>query len=261
MKRKKNSHKGQNGKILVIGGSEDFIGAPALAAKAAAGLRIGADLVFIACPEKVGWAISSMFPDVITIKLKGKYLNATHYKKILETATKADVILIGNGMGLKPGTKKLAARLTRTIKKPKVIDADALKSIRLQDVEHAVLTPHQKEFEILLKNSKLTEKNFRKYLKDNVILLKGPTDWIFSSDKKRKNTTGNPGMTVGGTGDVLAGITAGLLSQGCSLFDAAYKAAYLNGKIGDRLYKELGYGLIASDFLKEIAKEAKRWQR
>ena len=121
-----------------------------------------------------------------------------------------------------------------------------------------MLTPHHKEFEILLKNSNLKENNFKKYLNNNIILLKGKEDKIISKDKIYKNTNGNSGMTVGGTGDILAGPVAGYLSQNNSLLSSARKAANLNGNIGDKLKKELGNGFIASDFLKIIAKEANK---
>lgn len=251
--RKPDSHKGDNGIVLVVGGSEEFVGAPFLATRAVSALRMGTDLVILACPEKVAWAVSYMSPDLITIKLRGNYLKKSHAGKIFKLAKKADVILLGPGLGNREKSQELARELVR-INKPKVIDADALKAVRIQDVNNAVFTPHQKEFEILLKNSGLNQRNYRKRLKNNIILLKGEIDKIISKDRVKNNYTGNESMTVGGTGDVLAGLVAGLISQGESLFDAAYRAAYINGKIGDKLREKLGYGIIATDFLKEIAR-------
>ncbi|NQU98612.1 NAD(P)H-hydrate dehydratase [Candidatus Woesearchaeota archaeon] len=256
--RKTDSHKGQNGIVLVIGGSEDFIGAPYLATRSVACLRTGPDLVILACPKKVAWAVNCMTPDLITKKLRGKYLKKSHARKILRMSKKADVVLLGPGFGLNKKTKELLEILVKEIKKPKVIDADALKAIRIQDVNNAVFTPHQKEFEILLHNSELTKKNYRRKLKNNIILLKGKIDKVISKDKVKNNHTGNEAMTVGGTGDVLAGLVAGYIAQGKTLFDASFRAAYINGKIGDKTREKLGYGLLASDFLAEIAKLNKK---
>lgn len=255
--RKKDSHKGDNGVVLVIGGSKEFTGAVYLASKSIAAMRTGSDLVIIAAPEKVAWAINRMGPDLITAKMKGSYLTEKHFKDLKKYIDKADVLLIGNGIGQQAGTKKLVKKLVK-VKKPKVIDADALKAVRIQELSNTILTPHAREFEILLKNSKLKSKDVQKHLKNNVILLKGKVDKIISKNKIKENKTGNEGMTVGGTGDVLAGICAGFVSQGMPLFKAAYLSAKINGKIGDKLKKELGYGFVASDFLKLIAKEVKK---
>jgi len=167
-KRKDNSKKGDNGKVLVIAGSLDYTGSAYLCSKAIATLRCGCDIVYVACPEKVAWALNSMSPDLITIKLKGDYLNLSHFEILKKTAKKCDVILIGPGISQKPQTKKLILKMIKEIiklQKPIVIDADALKMIKLQDVENSILTPHQKEFEILIKNSKLNENNFREEIK------------------------------------------------------------------------------------------------
>ncbi|MBC8501394.1 MAG: NAD(P)H-hydrate dehydratase [Nanoarchaeota archaeon] len=256
--RKPDSHKGENGVVLVVGGSEEFIGAPFLATRSVACLRTGPDLVILACPKKVAWAVNCHSPDLITMKLRGKYLKKSHKRKILKLVKKADVVLLGPGLGQNKSTKELLRTLVKEIKKPKVIDADALKAVKIQDLNNAVFTPHQKEFEILLKNSGLNKNNYRRRLKNNIILLKGKIDKIISKDRVKNNHTGNEAMTVGGTGDILSGLVAGYISQGKSLFDAAYRAAYVNGKIGDRLREKLGYGLIANDFLREIAKLNKK---
>jgi NAD(P)H-hydrate epimerase len=110
------------------------------------------------------------------------------------------------------------------------------------------------ELRILLGDNRISEKDFRKHLGNNIILLKGKKDVIYSKNKREFNKTGNPGMTVGGTGDVLAGICAGLLAQKHSLFQAAKKAAYIDGRIGDRLKRKLGYGFTASEMLGFIPK-------
>lgn len=263
MKRNIDSHKGDNGKVLVIGGSEDYVGAPLLAAKAIASLRTGVDLVTIAAPEKVAWAINTMSPDVITKKLHGSILSAEHYKVLQELTRRYDVVLIGNGIGKDKKTKAIINKIIKNVKKPLVVDADALKLIKLQDVSNCILTPHMDEMKTLIKNSfgydfDLDKENIRKVqdkMNDmTVILLKGPVDYIISKKKLVTNSTGNPGMTVGGTGDILAGLCAGYLAQRMPLFNAAEKAAYVNGKVGDKLMKKYKYNFIASDFFSEIAK-------
>src|SRR3989344_3737478 len=229
-KRKSGSHKGQNGYVLAAGGSENYVGAIALAGLAA--LRSGCDLVKIIAPEKVAWAINAYSPDLVTMKLKGDYFKSSHFNIIKNLMDKFDVLLIGNGIGLSNDTKKFCKKTIKNIKKLKVIDADAIKSISMYDAENSIITPHSKELEYFLINSKINkniinkisnEKNIikkfqsikkttQKFLdKNNIILLKGKVDVIISKNKIFYNKTGNAGMTKGGTGDVLAGLCAGFL--------------------------------------------------
>ncbi|MBI2664324.1 NAD(P)H-hydrate dehydratase [Candidatus Woesearchaeota archaeon] len=251
--RKSDSHKGDNGKVLVVGGSIDYVGAVYLAGMAA--FRAGVDNVTIVAPEKVAWAINCLSPDFITVKVRGSYFTAAAADKILQLSKNFDVVLIGNGLGTRAATKKFAASVVKKIKKPKVIDADAIKAVKIQDVSNAILTPHKKEFEILLKNSGCSEKNVKAEMGNNVIIVKGMVDKIFSKNKTKLNRTGHAGMTVAGTGDVLAGITAGILAQEKDLWAAACIATYVNGKIGEKLSKRFGYGYTASDMLDLIGKE------
>lgn len=248
LNRKKTSHKGENGVVLAVGGSKEYVGAIALAGISA--LRAGADLCIVAAPEKVAWAVNALYADLITKKLKGEYLSINHLKELHKLIKKADVILIGSGLGNK--SDAFVKKIVKA-KKQFVIDADAIKAIRLQDVNNAVITPHAKEFEILLENSNLNKNNFRKKLKNNVILLKGHVDQVISAKKVVKVKGGNPGMTKGGTGDVLAGMCAGFLAQTKDLFKSAVTASKINKKIGDILLKsKKGYYYLASDMAEEI---------
>lgn len=248
-KRKPTSKKGDNGRVLVIGGSRDYVGAVALAGLAA--LRSGVDWVTIAAPEKVGWAINCLAADLVVKKYKGDDFCASRAKDILKFEKNFDAVLIGNGIGMH--AKSFVKKYAKETKKPLVIDADALKHIKLQDVKNAILTPHQGEFKILLKNSKLNKNNFRKSLKNNIILLKGPVDQIISTSKTYYNKTGNEGMSKAGTGDVLAGLCVGFLGQRLSLLQSAINAAYFNGLIGDILLKKKkGFTYLASDMVGEI---------
>lgn len=261
--RKRSSHKGDNGVVLVIGGSEDYIGAPALVGMSAlAVLRSGADLVYVAAPEKVAWAVNCISPDVITRKIKCKNFSVKNVNEVLKLSKDADVVVIGNGISFTPGAKEFMQQIIRKVNKPLVLDAAALRVIRIQDVKNAVLLPHAKEFEVLLKNSKLSIKSVQKHLSSNVLVIKGhPRTVIMSKNKTAVNTSGNPGMTHGGTGDVLAGIVAGLIAQGNDLFTSARMATYVNGKAGELLYKKSGFGYLASDLVSVFSTILKKYQK
>ena len=271
-KRKPESHKGDNGRLLIIGGSIDYIGALILAGMAA--FWSGVDIVTIAAPEKVAWAINTFSPDFITKKFKGDFFTLKHSDKIIKLSKDFDVILVGNGLGVRNQTIKFSQKIIKNIKKPKVIDADAIKALKLSDVSNAIITPHENELKIFLennlKNKKILEEIFNKNIelenkakklqyalvnflkKNNIILLKGKTDIIISKNKIKFNKTGNAGMSIAGTGDVLAGLTASFLAQTKNSFDSACSAAFINGIIGDYLLKKKGYGFIASDFIDYI---------
>jgi hydroxyethylthiazole kinase-like uncharacterized protein yjeF len=257
-KRKKNSRKGDNGEVLVIGGSEDYVGCLALAGLAA--LRSGVDWVTIAAPEKVGWAVSSITPDLVVKKFKGTHFTKKHLKDMLKLSEKHDVVLIGNGIGKK--SRDFVKEFVRKVKKPLVIDADGIKAISIDDTNNAIITPHKREMEILLENSSLGNmgaKEIQKITKDNIIILKGQIDQIITKQKIYTNKTGNQGMTKGGTGDVLAGLCAGFLAQSKDKLKSAKAATYLNGRIGDILLKKKkGYSFIASDMVEEIGKISKK---
>lgn len=268
MDRKKNSRKGENGSVLIIGGSEEYVGALALAGLAA--LRAGCDLVTIAAQDKVSWAINKYTPDLITLKLKGKNFTVKEAKEMVKLAEKYDAVLIGNGITRK--AEKFCNYFIKKSSKPKVIDADALKGLSFKDFSNSILTPHETELEMMLINSnkeflipklrqsnvkekaEILQGNLRYFLQnDNVLLLKGPTDLIISRNKINYNRTGNQGMTKGGTGDVLAGITVGLLAKTGDLFKSAAAAAFINGFVGDLLLKnKKGYSFIASDIVWDL---------
>jgi len=270
MERKKTAHKGENGHLLIIGGSEDYIGAPALAGLAA--LRAGCDSVTIAAPEKVAWTINKMSPDLITKKFPGSYFTLKHAKELLKFSEKFDAVLIGNGISKK--ANRCCAYFIRKSMKPKVIDADALDSLSFKDPHNAILTPHRKELEEMILNSRkefllpkmktanpkemaeILQGNLKYFLQNNnVLLAKGPTDIIISRNKITFNKTGNPGMAKAGTGDILAGLAAGFLAKSKEPFKSAAAAAFINGLVGDRLLKKKkGYSFIASDIVEDLGK-------
>lgn len=269
-KHKKTSHKGQNGEVLIIGGSEDYIGCLALAGLAA--LRTGIDWITIAAPEKVAWAVSCLSPDLITKKYKGTILTLNNYNQLSSLADLHDTVLIGNGIGRDTKTRLLVKKLVKNIKKPKIIDADGIKAIGIDDVDNAIITPHKMELKLFLENSRVKDNILQKItnenniikkskliqktinLKNNIILLKGAIDSIISKDRIIYVKGGNERMAVAGTGDVLAGLAAGFLAQKLSLIQAAYNASYINKKIGDYLKKKKGYSYIASDLINDYKK-------
>ena len=278
--RKKDSHKGDNGTVLVVGGSKNFVGAVTLAGLAT--LRSGCDLVKIIAPEKVAWAINAYSPDIITEKIaQSDFFSPSHFDIIKNSMEKFDVLLIGNGIGLNKETKIFCQKTIKNIKKLKVIDADAIKSISMSDAENSIITPHSKELEYFLLNSKIdksiineitNERDIIKKLqfikeiaqkfldKNNIILLKGRIDIIISKDEVFYNKTGNAGMTKGGTGDILAGLCAGYLAQSKNLLQSAINAAYFNGLIGDILLKKKkGFTYLASDMVEEILNIKKKF--
>jgi len=261
--RETNSHKGQNGNVLVVGGSNEYSGAPALAALSA--LRSGADISIVACPTSVASPIRSYSPDLIVKGLSDNYINFDDTSKILEISKKADSMVIGCGIGMEEETSLALNEMIEKIQKPIVIDADALKILDSNLIsEHRneiVLTPHKAEFKAFFGvdiPEKLSQKIdiVSEYSKECTctVVLKGNVDIISNGESVKLNDTGNPGMTVGGTGDVLAGLIGGLLAQGHNAYESAYLGAFINGTAGDIAKKEYGYNYLASDVLKYIPK-------
>jgi len=270
-KRKKDSHKGDNGRTLVIGGSYDYTGAPALAGLAAmASMRTGIDQCFVLAPEKTGFVINSYSMDLIVKKVSGKNLSKKHFKEAFELAGKCDAALIGNGAGGKKETIAFMKKFIQKCKKPLIVDADAFKACGgMKFKEKVLVTPHEKEFELFsgkkIRGKKIEEKiEIVKSVarKQNcIVLLKGQRDIITDGKEVFLNKTGNMGMTVGGTGDVLAGLCLGYASLGLNLFDSAKTAAFVNGKIGDKLRNKQGFSFLASDFIPEISHWTKKFSK
>jgi NAD(P)H-hydrate epimerase len=263
--RRPEAHKGNFGRLLVIGGSNVFSGAPALAAMAT--LRTGVDIVTVAAPEKAATTISSMSPALITLKLKGKHLNSGNMSALKEQLESATAVVLGPGLGLHNETKETVREVIEQLEKkgtPLLLDADGLKAFaefRRKVELPMVLTPHAKEYEILAgkklpddveERAEKVQKRARKL--GATILLKGPVDVISDGEQIKFNFTGNPGMTVGGTGDVLSGIVGGLLAMGADSFRAAAAGAFINGAAGDFVAAEKGYHMIPTDLLEYIPK-------
>ena len=268
--REASSHKGNNGRLLIVGGSADYSGAPAIAGMAAIGA--GCDLVYVASPEKSAEAIKSTSPDLIVKSLPGDKLSLSHSQEILDLADKVDAVLIGPGAGIDDDTSKLFNVLAAKIKKPLVLDADSLKQVEMSLIKNrsdVILTPHIFEFKSFFNvNDDLrldidsydfakVDENITMFQKITrqikaTVIVKGQYDLVLSGTKFRINKSGNPGMTVGGTGDALAGICAGLLTQDLDAFDSACLGAFVNGLAGDEAYEAKGNGFSATDLVSYI---------
>jgi NAD(P)H-hydrate epimerase len=287
-KPKKESHKGENGVVLIIGGGP-YIGAPAMSGLAA--LRTGADLVIIATPKNVARAITSFSPQLIKPLRLAKEISKLSPNLIVKELNKEDIlvsediiiinkvlqkadsVIIGPGLGSDPATKKAILKIIQNcskLRKAMVIDADAIQVVskkpEIINNSETVITPHTGEFNQLT-NEKLTDnlhdriKLVKKWAKklEVTILLKGSTDIIGNKNETKLNDIHNPAMTVGGTGDVLAGIIGSLLSKNVESYNAARMGAFINGKAGNLAFKKYSYGLIATDIIEQIPTVFKKY--
>ncbi|MBN1357485.1 NAD(P)H-hydrate dehydratase [Candidatus Bathyarchaeota archaeon] len=257
------AHKGDFGRLLVIGGSKVFSGAPALVSLAA--LRTGVDIVYLAAPAKTAYAVSSISPDLITLKLKGDNLTANNVSALQPYLENVDAVVMGPGLGLQAETSEFVKACVTAFEnagKPMLLDADGLKAFaefkRPLRVP-LVLTPHAGEYAVLAgrKLPESLEERVAEVQKTAtelkaVVLVKGQVDVVCDSERVKLNFTGNPGMTVGGTGDVLSGVVGALLAQKADAFEAAVAGAFVNGAAGDFVACDKGYHLLASDLLEQI---------
>lgn len=238
------SKKGDNGRILVIGGNETYSGAPALTGMGA--VQAGVDLVSILSPQKVSTVIRSYSPEFIVYDYPSPHLTVESLSR--ELIEQNDVIALGPGLGQHPDTKKAVSEvltLVKQFKKSIVIDADALKLLNMTKITpKTILTPHAGEFATLTdisipasfnefnKRCELIQEVSKQF--PNVWVIKGHWDIVTDqSDRLKINKTGTPHMTRGGTGDILAGLIAGFLTQTEIPFYAACIGTYINGKAGE----------------------------
>jgi NAD(P)H-hydrate epimerase len=254
---------------MVIGGGEDFHGAPALASTAAynmlAAMRTGAGYVSSFVPKSIIEANRAVSANVIVRPLKGRNLSERDVKDLVNAAAHFDAVAIGNGLGRSAATEKAAAKLIAAISKEKkvVVDADAIYSIsssRAKLGRNVLLTPNEKEFGALCKEKVArTDLNGRvavalkvsKLLGTN-LLLKGHEAVITDGTRVVVVKSGSSSLAVMGTGDVLSGIIAAYAAKNDDLFIAAVAGAYLHSKIGDHLHKQMGDHIVASDVVDAI---------
>ena len=268
--RNLNSRKGDNGKVLVVGGSYMYHGAPILSSLAA--LRTGSDLVYTAVPKVNVHETRAASPDLIVIPLADSKLTRGSVNKLLgQVPVGIDSAAIGMGLAvqdieaLKLLIKSLIERDVRLS-----LDASALRKEILPIIKgnNVLVTPHSGEFERLFGEKIPDDKKTRistvqKHAKKNslTIMLKGSDDIISDGSKTLINSKKTPAMTVGGTGDVLSGITASMLSRNRNVMEAAASAAFLNGQAGKTIQKQFGIHMIASDLIDALPIVSKRFDR
>jgi len=249
------SHKGDHGEVLVVGGGP-YTGAPTLAGRAA--LRAGADLVRVACPEGIAREVQGFSEDLIVRPFPGDHLVPGHVQRIGAMAAEHDTVVLGPGLGDHEETLEAVRSFLEASGGTAVVDADALRIVPEVETEATlVCTPHQGELRAMggetsddwRERADLVER-FAADL-GHVLLVKGACDVISDGERTRVNGTGNPGMTVGGTGDVLAGV-AGALACVLPPEHAAAVAAFANGRAGDTVAEERGYGLVATDLVDAV---------
>lgn len=244
--REKGSHKGENGRVGVVGGSKDYSGAPALNAHGA--LRSGCDLVKILTSRNVQDVVRSYSENFIVEGYDRAYFGEKAATRARNLSEWADSVVIGSGLS---DPDEIALKdLVEVTDTPIVVDADAVNPLIDSDFSEAVFTPHEGEAEDIREEYGSVE-NFVSET-GAVVVLKGEEDEIFTPAEKFENKTGHETMTVGGTGDVLAGVIASLISQGLETGEAARLGAWINGKAGKLAAEELGNGALATDIAEKI---------
>ena len=253
------SHKGNNGIVTVIGGSI-FPGAPVFSSLAA--YRTGADLVYTLVPGRMHDIVSSFSPNLMAFACGENDFTEADIRTAMEWVERSGAVVIGPGT-LFSSFDSIATKLITEISKPMVIDASAIETVgRRNGLLHGkktVVTPHSVEFFKLTGEEPGDDVASRKEAVSKwsrrlgtTILLKGRIDVISDGERTKLNETGNAGMTVGGTGDVLTGIVAALLAKGLSPFNAARLGAYINGSAGDICFGRKSYGLLATDVIEAV---------
>lgn len=263
-RRERDSHKGDYGKLLIVAGSEGYTGAPVFAAEGA--LRSGAGLVYLGVPRDVYPMVATRCSSAMPFPL----LDDT--EQLVERARSCDVVLAGPGMGRSPRAQQIVFRLMEDIEGPLVLDADGLNALEGQTQRLrartglTVLTPHDGEFARLAGcslplNDRVEQAAELAQDTGCVVVLKGhETLTVDPQGRVWRNTTGNPGMAKGGSGDILAGMIASLLGQkqltGCVSCpgELVAWAVYLHGAAGDAAASSFGeYGMLPDDTLAAVA--------
>lgn len=262
--REQDSHKGDYGKLLIVAGSEGYTGAPVFAAQGA--LRSGAGLVYLGVPRDVYPMVATRCSSAMPFPLPDDT------EQLVERARSCDVVLAGPGMGRSPRAQKIVFRLIEDIEGPLVLDADGLNALEGQTQRLrtrtglTVLTPHDGEFARLAGcslplNDRVEQAAELAQDTGCVVVLKGhETLTVDPQGRVWRNTTGNPGMAKGGSGDILAGMIASLLGQkqltGCVSCpgELVAWAVHLHGAAGDAAAAQYGeYGMLPDDTLAAVA--------
>ena len=268
LKRDADSHKGQNGHLLVLAGSPGKTGAAILCVKGA--LKSGCGLVSLLAPEQINPIYEAAVFEAMTIPAPGSFIGLDHYEEILLHCHNKNVLVAGPGIGLSEDTEKLICTLYQELDLPMVLDADAITllarhpEILAKAKNTRIFTPHPGELSRLLnctvaeiqadriqtaqKGIKLLAGNGR-----NILLVKGAGTVIVDElGHIFVNSTGNPGMATGGMGDVLSGIIGSLVGQGLAPLAATCLGAFLHGLAADGLFAEIGIGFTAGEVAENL---------
>lgn len=246
--RNRDSHKGRNGRLLIIAGSDDIPGACLLSATAA--LRAGAGYVCVASTPKVLRALSVVAPECVQVPLSD----------LLNQLDLADAVVIGPGMGTDAPARELVTQVFAQLQCPACIDADALnlvsEGVPMPRVP-CLLTPHPGELQRLIQNEileRMESLNHAVNVTQKSVLLKGAYTLIGTAGYRTQvNPTGNSGMATAGMGDALSGIAGTLLAQGLSPHDAGVVAAFWHGSAGDLAAAEIGtIGFTVRDLIARL---------
>jgi ADP-dependent NAD(P)H-hydrate dehydratase len=274
-KRDPESHKGDFGRALLVAGSKGMAGAAALAGIAT--LRGGAGLVRLAVPEPCLGTVAGFEPSYMTTPLSADRAGRIAWSarsEIAAAAEEATVVAFGPGVGRSPGLSALGAWLFRHLAKPMVFDADGLFALAASretlgpPPAPRILTPHPGEFARLIGGQRLSlDQREAAALElaarwQVVLVLKGHRTLVTNGTKSTHNTTGNPGMATGGSGDVLTGLITALACQGLVAFEAARLGVYLHGLAGDLAAMELSQeAMIASDLVRYLPQAFQEYRR
>ncbi len=255
-------HKGSFGRVLLLCGSRGYTGAAYLSAMGA--LRSGAGLVFLGVPESI-YAIEAVKlnePVVFPLPNEKGVLGRGAIPEILQRLPRMDAVLIGCGMGQGEAVTEVVAAVLENAKCPVVVDADGINAlcghtdILRGRAYPTILTPHDGEFARMggtMGEDRMEAAAHWAREWNCILLLKGHRTCITDGTTHYRNCTGNPGMAVGGSGDVLAGMIAALLGQGIAPLEAAACGAWLHGAAGDLCAKSLGqYGMLPTDMLNAL---------
>jgi ADP-dependent NAD(P)H-hydrate dehydratase / NAD(P)H-hydrate epimerase len=271
--RQPDSSKRDFGCLLVVGGSDIYSGAPALAGMAA--LRTGSGLVVIAAPNSVASTIRAYSPNLIVHPLRGAVVSRRDIDKLAKLLATSDAMVLGPGIGSNTATRDavpLIVKMAARMRKPILIDADAITALRgkrrlLRDAT-TVITPHRGEFRAISgihvpRELRRRMRICRKFALDYscTLVLKGHNTIVSDGHHVKINRTGNAGMAVGGTGDVLSGIVGAFLAQGSDHFFAAVAGVYVHGLAGDFVRKQKGFHMVASDLIDALPNVMRPYDR
>lgn len=260
--RDENAHKGNFGRVLLLCGSRGYTGAAYLAAMGA--LRTGAGLVYLGVPESIYQIEAVKLNEAIVLPLpdRGGVLCRESIREIEGRLPRMDAVLIGCGLGLSEDTEEIVRWAIQNVPCPLVLDADGI-TLAARHIDllrgragTTILTPHAGEFARLgipRTNDPMTDAKTAATLLGCIIVLKGHRSCITDGEREYINPTGNPGMAVGGSGDVLAGMIVSLLGQHLDPLAAAACGCWLHGAAGDVCAQQLGqYGTLPTDMLEAL---------